>query len=233
MCIGHVSPIYADRLRKDRVSLVAYNIRGLLFDMDGLLVDTTILHFHSWARIAEEEGLTVPTDPNIFRGLSREHSLNIILQGRELSEETRRGWMERKNRYFLETAKHIQPLPGVIPLLMEAKQNGYVLAVGSSSRNARLILELLNLSSFFVYIGDAYCVPYAKPAPDLFLHVAQMMELPPSQILILEDGAVGVKAALAGGFPVIGVGPVKIHGAERSLPSLSGIRVADLLALLV
>jgi HAD superfamily hydrolase (TIGR01509 family) len=155
-----------------------------------------------------------------------------VLQGRELSEEARRGWMERKNRYFMETVKQVEPLPGVIPLLMEAKQKGYVMAVGSSSRNARLILELLKLSGFFVYIGDAYCVPHAKPAPDLFLHVAEMMELPPSQVLILEDGAVGVKAARAGGFPVIGVGPVKIHGAAHSLPSLSGVRVADLLALL-
>ena len=66
----------------------------------------------------------------------------------------------------------------------------------------------------------------------LFLHVAETMGLPPSQVLVLEDGAVGVKAALNGGFPVIGIGPTKIHGASRSLPSLSGVRVADLLALL-
>jgi len=209
---------------------VAADIRGLLFDMDGLLVDTTILHFHAWARLAEEEGLPVPQDPNIFRGLSREHSLSYILQGRELSEETRRGWMERKNYYFMETIKHVVPLPGVVPLLMEAREKNYVMAVGSSSRNARLILELLRLSDFFVYIGDAYCVTRPKPAPDLFLHVAEKMALPPQEILVLEDGAVGVVAAEAGGFSVLGVGQPKIHGARHSLPSLAGLCVADVLA---
>lgn len=211
---------------------MAQDIRGLLFDMDGLLVDTTILHFHAWARLAEEEGLPVPEDPNIFRGLSREHSLNYILQGRELSEETRRGWMERKNHYFLETLRGVQPMPGVVPLLQEAKESGYTLAVGSSSRNARLILEVLNLSDFFVYIGDAYCVARPKPAPDLFLHVAEIMGLTPPEVLVLEDGAVGVKAALAGGFHVVGVGQHAIHGAACSLPTLAGVSVADLLALI-
>lgn len=208
------------------------DIRGLLFDMDGLLVDTTILHFHAWARLAESEGLAVPYDPNLFRGLSREHSLDQILQGRTVSDEMRRTLMERKNHYFLETIKHVEPLPGVITLLEEGQQKGFVMAVGSSSRNARLILELLKLSDYFVYIGDAYCTTRPKPAPDLFLHVAEKMQLLPEQILVLEDGAVGVTAARAGGFPVIGVGHPKIHGALCSVPSFMGVSVADLLALL-
>jgi len=208
------------------------DIRGLLFDMDGLLVDTTILHFHAWARLAEAEGLPVPHDPNVFRGLSREHSLDQILQGQILSGELRRSLMERKNHYFLETLKHVEPMPGVLPLLKEARQLGLVMAVGSSSRNARSILELLKLSDYFVYIGDAYCVSRPKPAPDLFLHVAQMMNLSPTHILVLEDGAVGVTAGYAGGFPVIGVGYPKIHGALCSVPSLMGVTVADLLAVL-
>lgn len=209
-----------------------HEIRGLLFDMDGLLVDTTILHFHAWGRLAEAEGLPVPRDPNVFRGLSRENSLDEILQGRKVSDEIRRSLMERKNHYFLETIKHIEPLPGVLPLLKEAEQMGFVMAVGSSSRNARLILELLKLSDYFVYIGDAYCAPRPKPAPDLFLHVAEKMRLPPAQILVLEDGAVGVIAARAGGFPVIGVGYPKTHGAACSVLSLAGISVTDLLALI-
>lgn len=206
-----------------------HDIRGLLFDMDGLLVDTTILHFHAWARLAEAEGLPVPHDPNVFRGLSRENSLDQVLQGRLVTEDIRRSLMERKNHYFLETLKRVEPLPGVLPLLREARHLGMVMAVGSSSRNARLILELLKLSDFFVYIGDAYCAPRPKPAPDLFLHVAEKMQLPPAQILVLEDGAVGVTAAREGGFPVIGVGHPKIHGATHTVPSLAGMSVSDLL----
>ena len=209
-----------------------HDIRGFLFDMDGLLVDTTILNFHAWACLAEAEGLPVPHDPNVFRGLSREHSLDQILQGQVVGEEIRRSLMERKNHYFLETLKQVEPMPGVVPLLEDARHMGLVMAVGSSSHNAHLILELLKLNDYFVYIGDAYCVTRPKPAPDLFLHVAQMMNLHPTQILILEDGAVGVTAAYAGGFPVIGVGYPKIHGALCSVPSLMGVAVADLLALL-
>jgi HAD superfamily hydrolase (TIGR01509 family) len=141
--------------------------------------------------------------------------------------------MERKNSYYLEFIKEISPrdlLPGAKELLEEIRAAGLKNALGSASRNASEVLDRLGIRSLFDAISDGYSVERQKPAPDLFLHAAQQLGLPPAECVVVEDAAAGVEAAKAGGFRSIGLGPrERVGDAEAIFPGLFGVRLADLL----
>lgn len=204
--------------------------------MDGVIADTTEHHYQSWRRLGEEEGMTFSRDDNEgIRGMTRRASLEVFLRGRVLDDTTAQAWMTRKNQYFHENMRQMTPddaLPGVIRLLDEIKVAGLKLGVGSSSRNARPVLEQLQLAARFEVIGDGHVVINSKPAPDIFMWVAGALRLFPSQILILEDAGAGVEAALNAGFHVVGIGNAPgIEQAHHTVDSLADVHLADLLAL--
>ena len=209
------------------------DIRGFIFDMDGVLTDTMAFHYLAWKRLCDEEGITFSEAiSDQLRGRSREESLTFILNGRVPRPADAEDWLARKNRYYLEYVEHITPghcLPGVVRFLDEARTAGLILGVGSASKNAWLVLEKTGLLDRFTAIGDGHSVGNGKPAPDLFVWVAARMGLAPSQVVVFEDGEVGVEAALAGGFWTVGLGAMSGGRAHVWSPGLDSLRVTDVL----
>jgi len=209
-------------------------IHAFIFDLDGVLTDTAEYHYRGWKRLADEEGIPFTREDNeALRGIPRRGSLLILLNGRIYPEIKLQEMMERKNKYYLEFIREITPrdlLPGARELLEEIRAAGLKSAIGSASKNAGEVLDRLGIRSLLDAVSDGYSVERQKPAPDLFLHAAAQLGLPPSVCVVVEDAAAGVEAALAGGFHTIGIGPVERVGqAELVLPSLEGQRLVDIL----
>jgi kojibiose phosphorylase len=210
------------------------NIRGVIFDLDGVLTETAEYHYRGWQRLADEEGIPFDRQANeAMRGLSRRDSLLHLLAGRPRTEEQIQEMMERKNRYYLESIKDISPadlLPGAVELLDELRSKGIKVALGSASKNAKEVIQRLGIADKVDTISDGYSVARSKPAPDLFLHAANQLGLAPEDCVVVEDAGSGVEAALAAGMWAVGLGPVERVGAAHVvLPSLEGVRWAELL----
>ena len=209
-------------------------IRGFVFDLDGVITDTAEFHFRAWKRLADEEGIPFTREGNEhLRGVSRRDSLMYLLQGRAYSEEQIQAMMARKNRYYLESIQNIKSddlLPGAQELLNEICAAGIKSALGSASKNAREVVERLGIGNLFDAISDGYSVERQKPAPDLFVHAAGQLNLPPRECVVVEDAAAGIEAARVGGFHTIGLGPVqRVGAADAVFPSLAGVHLNDLL----
>jgi beta-phosphoglucomutase len=209
-------------------------IKGFIFDLDGVLTDTAEYHYRGWKRLADDEGIPFTREDNeALRGIARRPSLMIVLKGRPYPEEKIQEMMERKNNYYLEFIREITPrdlLPGARDLLEEIRLAGLKSALGSASKNAGEVLDRLGIRPLLDAISDGFSVERQKPAPDLFLHAARQLDLPPEDCVVVEDAAAGVEAALAGGFHTIGIGPrERVGQAELVLPSLEGQKLVDIL----
>ncbi len=209
-------------------------IRAFIFDLDGVLTDTAEYHYRAWKRLADEEGLQFTREDNEpLRGVARRESLMLLLKGRACPEEKIQEMMARKNSYYLEFIKEIAPrdlLPGARELLEEIHAAGLKAALGSASKNAGEVVDRLQIRSLLDAISDGYSVERQKPAPDLFLHAAAQLGLPPPECAVVEDAAAGIEAAKAGGFRSVGLGPrERVGDADAVFPSLAGVRLVDLL----
>jgi len=191
-------------------------IKGLIFDLDGVIVSTEHNHFIAWKRTADSLGVAfTEKDNEKLKGLSRVDSLKTILSigNIEISEETFNGFLVSKNKFYLDSIASITAenmLKGAADLLLRAKEKGILLAVGSSSKNAKFILERLNLIDFFHIIVDGNMVENPKPNPEVFLKGAQAMGFEPAECIVFEDAESGIKAAKDGGFYSIAVGNPEI-----------------------
>ncbi|MBI4316169.1 MAG: beta-phosphoglucomutase [Chloroflexi bacterium] len=209
-------------------------IRAFIFDLDGVLTDTAEYHYRAWKRLADEEGLPFTREDNEpLRGVARRESLMLLLKGRACPEEEIQEMMARKNNYYLEFIKEIAPrdlLPGAKELLKEIHAAGLKTALGSASKNAGEVIERLGIGGLLDATADGHSVERAKPAPDLFLHAAAQLGLPPAQCVVVEDATAGIEAAKAGGFRSVGLGPPeRVGNADAVFPSLAGVRLVDLL----
>lgn len=212
-------------------------IRAFIFDLDGVLTDTAEYHYRAWKRLAEEEGIPFTRQDNeALRGIPRRESLLLILKGRRMPESKLQELMERKNRYYLQFIEAITPRdlsPGAKELLEEIRQAGLKAAVGSASKNARQVIERLEIEDLLDVIVDGTSVERQKPAPDLFLQAARLLGLSPQECVVVEDAAAGIEAALAGGFRSVGLGPPgRVGKAEAIFPSLENVSLRDILAAL-
>jgi beta-phosphoglucomutase len=187
-------------------------VKGLIFDLDGVIVSTEHNHFVAWKRTAEELGIAfTEKDNEKLKGLSRVDSLKTILAMENvlISEDEFQTLLDDKNKFYLESITELNRsnlLPGVLELLEKAKADGILLAVGSSSKNAPYIIKLLELNEFFTIIVDGNMVSDPKPHPEVFLNAAKGMNLNPADCIVFEDAESGVQAGLAGGFTTVGVG---------------------------
>jgi beta-phosphoglucomutase len=211
----------------------AKDIRGFIFDVDGVLTDTAEYHYKAWQRLADEEGLPFDRQANeALRGVSRRESLMHIIGIRQYSEEALQAMMERKNRYYVESIKAITPqdlFPGTVELLTELRQAGIKIAIGSASKNARTVIEKLGIGNLVDAIADGDSVALPKPASDLFLFAAKQIGCSPDSCVVVEDATVGVQAAIAAGMQSIGIGPItRVGAADIVLPNLIGVHLIDL-----
>ena len=187
-------------------------IKGLIFDLDGVIVNTDIYHFKAWKQVASQYSIELDSSINErLKGLSRRDSWNLIMElgNIQLSDEETNLILETKNSLYRKELKNLSRdniLLGVEDFLQELNQKDFKLAIGSSSKNARDILHYLNLSSSFNSIIDGSMVKNLKPSPDIFIKAAKTLALETNQCLVFEDALSGVQAAKAGGFKVIAVG---------------------------
>ncbi|WP_421197541.1 beta-phosphoglucomutase [Aeromonas enteropelogenes] len=185
--------------------------KAFIFDLDGVITDTAELHYQAWQRMADEEGYYFDREINEkLRGVSRQASLNIILNGKTISEEKFETLMTRKNGYYVELLNTISAkdiLPGIESFLLELKARGIKVALASASKNARPILHRLGLTSLFDAIGDGWSVKRSKPAPDVFIHAAGQVGVNVDECIVVEDAEAGIDAAIDAGMRVVGIGP--------------------------
>jgi len=212
-------------------------IHGFIFDLDGVLTDTSEFHYLGWQRLADEEGLAFSREINeTLRGIPRRASLMLILKGRAYEEEKILEMMERKNNYYLELVHGITPrdlLPGARELLEEIHAAGLKSALGSASKNAREVIQRLGIESLLDAVADGNSVERQKPAPDLFLHAAKLLGLSPKECVVVEDAAAGIEAGRAGGFHTLGLGPrERVGDADIVFESLEGAKLEAILNLL-
>lgn len=186
-------------------------IKAFILDLDGVITDTAEFHYKAWKKMADEEGIPFNREDNEkLRGVSRRKSMALILDGREMKEEKIQKLMDRKNRYyneFLENLSHDDLLPGAQELIDEIIRRGYKIAVASSSRNAKTVINNLEIEDLFETISDGHSVENSKPAPDLFLHTAQKIEVDSEKCVVIEDAKSGIEGALAANMIAVGVGP--------------------------
>ena len=156
-------------------------LHGFIFDLDGVLTDTAEYHYQAWQRLADDLGMPFDRERNeALRGVSRRRSLELLLAGRVYPEEQMLEMMERKNRYYQELLKQVTPddlLPGARPLLDALRTAGMKIAIGSASKNAREVVQRLQIAPCIDAMADGYSVVRPKPAPDLFVYAAGLLRV--------------------------------------------------------
>lgn len=186
---------------------------ALIFDLDGVLVFTDKFHYLAWKSVADELG--IPFDEKVndrLRGVSRMDSLEIILEqyhGVPLTAEEKQQIAAKKNdlyRSYLATMTEKDVSEEVRATLAELKNRGYLLALGSSSKNAKYILEKVDLLSVFDKISDGNNIVRSKPDPEVFLKAAEFLGVSPATCAVVEDAKAGIDAAKAGGMLAVGIG---------------------------
>lgn len=211
------------------------DLRGCIFDLDGVLVDTAKYHYLAWKRLAKELGFEfTEADNEALKGVSRMKSLELLLSvgGITKSREEMEELAARKNRWYVEYISKMTPddiLPGSIRLLKSLRSEGILTAIGSASRNAGMIIDNIRLRDLFDVIIDGNKIHSAKPDPEVFVRSAEEMNLPPSCCIVFEDAQAGIDAAIAGGMKSVGVGdPVLLGKADMVIPDLTEITVEQL-----
>jgi beta-phosphoglucomutase len=212
------------------------HIAAVIFDLDGVITNTVYFHYLSWQQLADEEG--IPFDKLVhdsgMLGLNREDALCYVLGDRQIDLVQQQLLLQRKNNYYLELINELNQdhlLPGIGNLLVELDTAGVKIALGSSSKNAELVLGRLGISHLFDFIADGNSVSQLKPAPDIFLYAAKSIEIEPHQCLVIEDAPAGIIAAKLAGMWVLGVGPLdRLAQADLILPTLAETSWVDILA---
>ncbi len=210
--------------------------KAIIFDLDGVLTDTSEYHYLAWKRLADEEGIPFTRQENDehLRGVSRRESLMYILRGRNVSEAKIQELMDRKNRYYNEMIKSMTPkdlVAGGTDLLSEVREAGIKVAIASGSKNCRIVLEHLEIMDYLDGVADGYSVANSKPAPDLFVYAAGLVQVPTPDCLGVEDADAGIEAIKTAGMQALAIGPQeRFHRADKVLPTLANKHLQDLLS---
>ena len=201
-------------------------IKGFLFDLDGVIVDTAVFHFQAWRRLAQKLGGDFTEEQNEqLKGVSRVDSLKKIIEwtGATVSDEEFQTLMVEKNEWYLELVQGLGPqdaLPGALNFLQTAYDQGIKIALGSASKNAPMILDKLGITPLFTAIIDGNNVVNGKPHPEVFLKGAEALGLKPSECVVFEDSIAGVQAAKTGGMSSVGIGDAETLQADIHFSAL-------------
>ena len=188
-------------------------IKGFIFDLDGVITDTAELHFQAWKKLTDDMCWQFDREVNErLRGVSRMDSINIIKDhnNAEVTEEKLVELATLKNDIYVASLDQMTSddyLPGAQELLNLLRREGFLVALGSASKNSTKVLKQLGANKYFDVIGDGNSVSKSKPAPDIFVFGAEQLGLQPEQCIVYEDAEAGIDAAKAGGFHSVGIGP--------------------------
>lgn len=186
--------------------------KGVIFDLDGVLVHTDKFHFKAWKAVADELGIEFNEKINDrLRGVSRMESLDIILEraDRAFSDEEKLAIAETKNNIYkklLENMSSADVTAEVLDTLNALRKDGVKLAIGSSSKNAGFILERVGLKDYFDAVSDGNNITKSKPDSEVFIKAADYLGLNAVDCAVVEDAYAGIDAAKAGGFFAVAMG---------------------------
>jgi beta-phosphoglucomutase family hydrolase len=212
---------------------------GVIFDVDGVLVDTGPFHFESWVKMAKEIGKKFTK--KYFDLTFGQQSVPITrkLVGSKVEQHLVEKWANLKEQYYREIVKDkLEPLPGVLNLIKDLKDKNFKLAIGSSGppENVEIVVKTLNLIPYFDVIITAAEVEKSKPEPDVFLIAAEKLKLDPKNCIVIEDAPVGIEAAKHAGMPVIALRTthcnVDLLTADLIVSDLRSVNVDDIIRLL-
>ena len=206
-------------------------IEAIIFDLDGVIVDTAIFHYQAWKQLANEHGFDFTLEQNErLKGVSRLESLEILLEigGLNISSaEEKHHLATKKNTSYRDNILKMTPddiLPGVKDFLNDLKNANYKIAIGSSSKNAGTILERIGYEQFFDAVVDGTKITNSKPDPEVFLKAAIELNVKPENCVVFEDAQAGIEAAKKAGMIAIGVGSNKIlTDADVVIPDFKNI----------
>ena len=203
--------------------------KAVIFDLDGVIADTAVVHDAAWKKLAAEIG--VPFPPELgerLKGVDRRGSLELLLEGSDsdFSEAEKQALAARKNDYYREQIERFGPenlLPGARTAIESVRAAGLRIGLASASRNAPLLLERLGIAGLFDYIADAGAITRPKPDPEIFLTAASGLGVAAEACLGVEDAAAGVASIRAAGMVAVGIGrPSILSDADAVLA-----RIAD------
>lgn len=186
-------------------------IYAIIFDLDGVICNTDRYHYLAWKTLADRLGVYFDEQVNKrLRGVSRMESLEIILgeHSADYSVEQKIALATEKNEIYKSYLSSMTPAnlsKEVRMTLHTLRQRGYLLAIGSSSKNTQQILRQLGLDQFFDAVADGTMITKSKPDPEVFLLAASMLGVLPENTIVIEDAESGVQAAKAGHFRAIGI----------------------------
>ncbi|MGN6739967.1 beta-phosphoglucomutase [Dyella sp.] len=208
-------------------------LKAVIFDLDGVIADTAVVHHAAWKQLAAEIGVAFDdATGERMKGVDRRGSLDILLEraSRAYGEDEKHALAERKNSYYREQIAQFGPqhlLPGAQAAIASARAAGMKIALASASRNAPLLLERLGIADLFDYVVDASRIAQSKPDPEIFLDAARGLGVAPHDCLGVEDAAAGVDSILAAGMAAVAVGdsPALAH-ADVLLPNVAAFDIA-------
>jgi len=210
-------------------------VSACIFDLDGVVVDTAKYHYLAWKRLAAEHGFDFTEHDNErLKGVSRMASLEILLEigQKSASPQEKELMAARKNAWYVEYIENMDPseiLPGAQEFIENLRGRGIKVALGSASKNARLILNRIGLVNHFDTIVDGTRVVNAKPNPEVFLIAASDLGVTPAECLVFEDAEAGVEAAINGGMRCVGVGnPLVLSKANLVIDGFKNLSPNDI-----
>ena len=214
-------------------------LKAVLFDLDGVLVDSHCLHYESWRVLSAKLGLSITREQGEdFRGMAREECLKrlfTVFNSKPLpSPEEAKRLTDEKNAIYLDILHKSRPedllLPGALTLLENLQREGIKAVVASGSKNAKDVIACAGFGDKLYAIVDRSDIVKTKPAPDIFLKAQEVSGAKPEEVVGVEDAILGIEALKAAGFKSAGVGPY-VKGADLYRPSLVELTVDDLRSL--
>lgn len=212
-------------------------IKGVIFDLDGVITDTAEYHYLAWKALAEELGIEIDRKFNEqLKGVSRTDSLERILrhgnQASKYSEQEKAALADKKNTHYVELIERITPddlLPGIPEFLEEIKANGIKIALASASKNGPMILDKLGIAADFDVVIDPSTLTKGKPDPEIFAKAATALGFNPDEVVGVEDAEAGIEAINGAGIFSVGVGePHSMRKADYRVEDTSQLNLAIL-----
>lgn len=198
-------------------------MRAVIFDLDGVLCFTDQYHYQAWKELADRLGIYFDEKINDrLRGISRMDSLEIILEksDRQYTREEKESFTEEKNARYRSLLQQMCPqdmADEVRQTLTELRHRGYLLAVGSSSKNAQFIIGQIDAARYFDAVADGNDITRSKPDPEVFLKAAEKLGVAPGQCAVVEDAASGIRAAKAGKMTAFALGGDAQYSDEKDV----------------
>lgn len=216
------------------------DIKGFVFDLDGVITDTSVFHSQAWHQVADKVGVQWDDElADALKGISRMDSLNLILakdhKENDFTEDEKVALATEKNDNYLKLVNQMTPadiLPGIQAFLEDLKTKGYLLSLASASKNSPLVLKKLGLGDYFPKSVDPATLKHGKPDPEIFRRGAEILALDPAACIGIEDAAAGVQSINGAGETSVGIGDPKILAAadinftDTAQLSLANIKAA-------